>query len=187
MDAATWAAVVFVDLVALHDGVSRARPSAVRACRTTLEFVAFFRKHRAPVKDFFCSPGITLLLSTTTWTCINWSLLKQRFRVARPPLSFRPNGQHVGDFTKDIATSAGRPERPKTSAQAEVAGARGVGAQFLGTSFDMRCDFACPRLQTHRSCGRGGRGMHVARESASNDAGFVRHGELAKNERYTTT
>ena len=33
-----------------------------------------------------------------------------------------------------LATSAGRPERPKTSAQSEVAGARGVGAPILGTS-----------------------------------------------------
>ena len=35
-----------------------------------------------------------------------------------------------------IATSTGRPERPKTSTQSVVAGARGVGAQILGTSFD---------------------------------------------------
>ena len=46
VDAATCAAVVFDDHVALDDGV---RTSAVRACRTTLEFV----EHRAPVKEFF--------------------------------------------------------------------------------------------------------------------------------------
>ena len=42
MDAATSAAVVCDDHVALDDGVPRALTSAVRACRTTLEFVAFF-------------------------------------------------------------------------------------------------------------------------------------------------
>ena len=35
----------------------------------------------------------------------------------------------------------------------------------------LRCDFACPRFQAHRSCGRGGREMHVGRESASDDEG----------------
>ena len=44
VDVATCVAVVSDDHVALDDGVPRARTSAVRACRTTLEFVAFFRK-----------------------------------------------------------------------------------------------------------------------------------------------
>ena len=53
------------DHVALDEGVPRARTSAVRACRTTVECVAFFRKHKASVKEFFfCSPGVALLLST---------------------------------------------------------------------------------------------------------------------------
>ena len=64
--------------------------------------MAFFRKHKAPVKEFFfCSPGVALLLSTRTWTCMGWIPLQQRFRVARPPLSFRPNGQDVSAFTED--------------------------------------------------------------------------------------
>ena len=52
VDAATCAAVVFDDRVALNNGVPRAHTSAVRACRTTLECVAFFRRHKTPVKDF---------------------------------------------------------------------------------------------------------------------------------------
>ena len=52
VDAAVCAAVVFDDHVALDDGVPRARTSAVRGCRTTLECVAFFRKHKAPVELF---------------------------------------------------------------------------------------------------------------------------------------
>ena len=56
VDAATCAAVVFDDHVALDDGVPRARTLAGRACTTTLECVAFFRAHRAPMKEFFfCS------------------------------------------------------------------------------------------------------------------------------------
>ena len=87
VDAATFAAVVFDDHVALGDGVPTARSSAVRACRTTLECVAFFVR------------------------MARMSALLQRI----------------------IATSAGRPERPKTPTQSEVAGPRGVGAQILGT------------------------------------------------------
>ena len=52
VDAATCAAVVLDDHVALDGNVPRVRTSAVRACRTTLVFVAFFRKHRAPLKEF---------------------------------------------------------------------------------------------------------------------------------------
>ena len=59
-------------------------------------------EHRAPVKDFsFCSPGVALLASTRTWTCVSWIPLLQRFHVARPPLSFRPNGQDVSTITED--------------------------------------------------------------------------------------
>ena len=51
----------------------RTRTSASRACRTTLEFVAVFRKNRVPVKKFsFCSPGVALLASSATWTCMRW-------------------------------------------------------------------------------------------------------------------
>ena len=67
-----------------------------------------------------------------------------------------------------------RPKRPETSTQ--VAGTGGVGAHILCTSLDtaMRLMSACPRFQAHRSFGGGGREMHVARESASDDAGVVR-------------
>ena len=59
VDAPTCAAVVLDDHA---DGVPRVRMSAVRSCRTTLEFVAFFRNHRAPVKEFFfCSRYVSLL------------------------------------------------------------------------------------------------------------------------------
>ena len=44
--------VVFDDHVALDAGVPRARTSAVRACRTTLECVAFFRKTMLPWNNF---------------------------------------------------------------------------------------------------------------------------------------
>ena len=64
VDAATCAAVVFDDHVALDDVVPRTRTLAVRARRTTLEFVPFVRKHRDSVKYVsFCSPGVALLLS----------------------------------------------------------------------------------------------------------------------------
>ena len=77
-----------------------------------------------------------LLLSTRTWTCMSWIPLQQRFRVAGPPLSFRPNAGMSALSQRITATSTGRPERPKTSTQSEVVGARGVGAQIFGTSFD---------------------------------------------------
>ena len=32
---------------------------------------------------------------------MSWIPAQQRFRVARPPLSFRPNGQDVSAFTED--------------------------------------------------------------------------------------
>ena len=50
---------------------------------------------------FFCSPGVALLFSTRTWTCMSWIPLQQRFRVASPPLSFRSNGQEVSAFKRD--------------------------------------------------------------------------------------
>ena len=83
-DAATCAAVVFDDHVAPDDGGPRARTLAVRACRTCVAGL--------PQELFFCSPGVALLLPTRTWTCVSSIFLQQRFRVARPPLSFRPNG-----------------------------------------------------------------------------------------------
>ena len=61
---AAMCAVVFDDHVALDDGVPRARTSAVRACRTTLECVAFFRKHKALVKLF--SSTVAFLSSART-------------------------------------------------------------------------------------------------------------------------
>ena len=107
VDASACAAVVFDDHVALDVGVRRECTSAVRACRTTLEFVAFFRKHRNPVKQFS---------SAVRHGCV-W----RRFRVARSPLSFRPNGQDVSAFTennRDLRRQTGK--RPKMSTQKEV-------------------------------------------------------------------
>ena len=67
--------VVFDGHVALDDGVPRARTSAVRACRTTLECVAFFRKHKAPVEQFFFnSTGVARCVSfigEDMWTCMS--------------------------------------------------------------------------------------------------------------------
>ena len=48
VDAATCAAVVFDDHVALDDGVPRARTSAVRACRMTLGLCRSPGNTRAP-------------------------------------------------------------------------------------------------------------------------------------------
>ena len=108
--------------------VCRERTSAFRVCITTQECVAFFRKRRAPVKDlFFCSPGVALLLSMRTWACMSWIPLQQRFRVARPPLSFRTNGQNDSAYTEDS-----RDLRRQTRKAEDI---RGVGAPILGSSF----------------------------------------------------
>ena len=59
-----------------------------RACRTPLECVAFFRKHKAPVKDFSSTvQAFPLLLSTRTWTCMKLdSLAATVFALHVPPL-----------------------------------------------------------------------------------------------------
>ena len=123
----------------------------------------------------FCSAGVALLSSTRTWTCMSWIPLHQRFRVARPPLTFRLNGQDVSAFTddnRDLCRQTGKAEN--------IYAIRGRWSKRRWRTNPchlfsiLRCDVACPRFQAHRSCGMGGHEMHVASESASVDGGVVR-------------
>ena len=175
VDDATCAAVVFDDNVALDGGVPRARTSTVRACRTSLEFVAFFRKHRAPVKCFLMQSrhfaswidnymGVYELDSLTATVSRCTSALEfsskwpgcQRF--------------HRGESRPPQADQKGRCH-PRNHMSLEQ---EGLAHKSLAPLSILRCDFACPRFLTHRRCGRSGRETHVPRESASDDAGVAR-------------
>ena len=114
------------------------------------------------MKDFFL-PDVALLLSTKTWTCMSWIPLQQRFRVARPPLSCRPNGQDVSAFTEDSRDFRRQNRRPNTSTQSEVAGTEALAH----------------KSSAHRSCGRGGREMQVAQAMMKElyDDGFEHPGK----------
>ena len=73
-----------------------------------------------------------------------------------------------------IATSAGRPERPNIPRKQRSLEQEALSHKSSAPLSILRCDFACFRFQEHRIYGRGGREMHVARQSASDDAGVVR-------------
>ena len=127
MNGTTCTAVEFDDHAALGDGVPRARKQNDPGVCGVLQETQGSRE-----KFFLCSPGVALHSSTRTWTCASCTPLQQRRRVARPPLGFRLNGQDVSAFTeenRDLRTL----DKPNTSTQSEVSGARGFGTRILGS------------------------------------------------------